>query len=305
MFRLLALAVASVCGCVAASAEAPAAPGPAPAPVKILTWNIQYGSDRGADPNGWPERRGPLRAALESEKPEVLCVQEALAAQLEFLDRCLPGHAREGVGRDDGKAKGEHCAVYWDRARFERLDGGTFWLSEAPAAPGRAWGEEYNRVCTWVRLKEKASGRALRVGNTHFPLVPEAREKAARLVVERLKGGAAAEPLILAGDFNSGPDSPVWKAFAEAGLVNTEKSAGKEPGTATFHKMGIGLVCLDAVFASDAWKVREHRVTSGVLKGVYPSDHFGVAAVLDWKEPPKTAPAGKEDPPSPRKPPDS
>ena len=279
-------------------------PPAAPVALKVLTWNIQYGSDRGADPNGWPERQGLLRAALERERPAVLCVQEALAAQLEFLDRCLPGHAREGAGRDDGKTKGEHCAVYWDGARFERLDGGTFWLSEAPEAPGRAWGEQYNRICTWVRLKDKPSGRVLRVFNTHLPLAPEAREKAARLVVKRLKGGAPGEPLILAGDFNSGPGSPAWKAFAEAGLVNTEKSAGKEPGTATYHKMGIGLVCLDAIFASDAWEVREHRVVSGALKGAYPSDHFGVAAVLEWKEPSKTAPEGRASPPPPPKPPD-
>jgi endonuclease/exonuclease/phosphatase family metal-dependent hydrolase len=285
---------AVLCGGAALAAEAPTQPPARPEPVRVLTWNIQYGSDQGADPNGWPERKVLLRKALEDERPEVLCVQEALAGQLEFLDSVLPKHSREGVGRDDGRKAGEHCAIYWDGRRFERLDGGTFWLSETPDKPGPAWGEQYNRICTWVRLKDKASGRTLRVFNLHLPLVDEAREKAAKLAAGRIKDAGGEDALIAAGDLNSGPESPAWTALEGAGLANAEKSAGRKPGTATFHRKGIPLVCLDAIFASGAWTAKEHRVVGGLLQKAYPSDHFGVAATLDWKEPAGAASKGQE-----------
>lgn len=271
-----------VCGCAAPAGEAPAKSPARPEPVRVLTWNIQYGSDQGADANGWPERKKLLRKALEDERPDVLCVQEALAGQLEFLDGIFPKHSREGVGRDDGKKAGEHCAIYWDGRRFERLDGGTFWLSETPDKPGPAWGEQYNRICTWVRLKDKTSDRALRVFNVHLPLVAEAREKAAKLVAERIKGSPAGDALIAAGDLNSGPESPAWKALEGVGLLNAEKSAGRKPGTATFHRKGVPLVCLDAIFAAKSWKVKAHQVLGDLLQKAYPSDHFGVVATLEY-----------------------
>jgi len=287
--RMALMAAIALMSAVLAGEEPVPAPGAA-APFRILTWNIQYGSDRGADANGWPERKAALRSAIEAEKPDVFCAQEALAGQLEFLDGLLPKHSREGVGRDDGKKAGEHCAVYWDTRRFERLDGGTFWLNETPDKPGTAWGEQYNRICTWVRLKDKASGRTLRVFNMHLPLVAEAREKAAGLVAGRIGKVGKDDAVIAAGDLNSGPGGPAWKALEGCGLAGAEKSAGGKPGTATFHHKGIPLVCLDAIFISDSWAVKRHRVVGGPLQKAYPSDHFGVAATLEWREAAKPAP---------------
>ncbi len=255
--------------------------------LRVLTWNVQYGSERGADPNGWPERKAALRAALADEKPDVLCVQEALAGQLEFIDGLLPGHKRVGVGRDDGAKAGEHCAVFFDARRFEAAESGTFWLSETPEKPSRGWGEKYMRICTWVRLREPASGRAFRVYGTHLALLPSAREKSAALIVERIAKVPRDEPVILAGDFNCGPGSPPWKLFGAAGLKSAEELAGRRPGAATYHKSGIPLVCLDAVFASGTWKAGAHRVVRGQAGAAWASDHFGVAADLELPAGPK------------------
>ncbi len=254
---------------------------PKPKPLKLITWNIQYGREEGADLNSWPARKGALAAALAREKPAILCVQEALAGQLEFIDEQFAGHRRVGAGRDDGKEAGEHAAIFYDGKRFAAVESGTFWLSDAPEKPGRTWANRYVRICTRVRLREKPSGRTFRVYNTHFPLNAPARAKSAELMVTRIRAAGAADPVILCGDFNCGPGSGPWNAFARAGLANSEKAARGRSGTATFHKFGIPLVCLDAVFVSGGWRVTGHRVVSGAKERVYPSDHFGVAVALE------------------------
>ncbi len=255
------------------------------ATLKIITWNIQYGSDGGADPNGWPGRKDALRAALAAAGPDILCTQEALQGQIEFLATALPGHSHSGVGRDDGRNKGEHCAIFYDRRRFQLLDSGTFWLSDTPEKPGRAWGEQFNRICTWVRLEDKVSDRGFFVFNTHLPLVEEARERAARLLVERVRTRKPADPVILTGDFNCMPGSTPWKIFEAVGLANSEEVAGKKPGTPTFHKSGIPLYCTDGICSTSEWTASKHEVIPGASNRVYPSDHFAVASTLELKPP--------------------
>ena len=45
------------------------------------------------------------------------------------LDARLPGWARTGVGRADGRASGEFSAILYRTDRLALLDSGTFWLS--------------------------------------------------------------------------------------------------------------------------------------------------------------------------------
>ena len=79
-------------------------------------------------------------------------------AQRDFLAEKLPGYAVFSAGRDDGKDAGESAAVFYRKERFEKLDGGHFWLSETPDVPGsKGWDAALPRVATWVRLKDRAA----------------------------------------------------------------------------------------------------------------------------------------------------
>lgn len=246
-------------------------------PLKLITWNIQFGHDHGPLHNGWKDRKAALAHVLEREQPEVLCVQEALPGQLAFLDRVLSGHDRVGVGRDGGKA-GEHCAIYFDRKRLEVTDTRTFWLSEQPETGGPSWDGHLQRIVTWARLADRRHGHAFRVFNTHFPLNPAGRAKSAKLLVDRLAD--VVEPVVLAGDFNCGPRSGVWRSFHEAGLHNAEAAARGKAGTPTFRLWKFGIACLDGVFACQSWQVHEHQVLKDPVQSVYPSDHYGVSVKI-------------------------
>ncbi|MCZ6776458.1 MAG: endonuclease, partial [Ignavibacteria bacterium] len=62
------------------------------------------------------------------------------------------------MGRDDGKTVGEYSAILYLSDRFCADEEGTFWFSETPEIPGsRNWGNSIPRICTWMRLVEKAS----------------------------------------------------------------------------------------------------------------------------------------------------
>jgi endonuclease/exonuclease/phosphatase family metal-dependent hydrolase len=255
-----------------------------PEAIRVVTWNILRGCDRGPPwlRGDWPVRQKALAQALDGVQPDVLCVQEALSGQLGFLDRVLPAHHRVGVGREDGEEKGEHCAIFFDSVRFEKLDAGTFWLEEPSDRPAgwRLGGPK--RICTWLRLRDNQTGANFRICNVHLYLTERSRQRAVRLILKRLAPLDSSEPLLLAGDFNATDEAPSRRLFALAGLESTAARA-KVPVRPTYQFYGIRLRSLDEILADARWTVHDHQVLDVKPGNCYPSDHFGVMADLALK----------------------
>ena len=222
---LVALALAA-CGTTASGPDAAA--GPLADTVRVMSFNLRV--DVASDgPDAWPHRRDAAAATIR--EADVVGVQEATPAMLEDLDARLPGFARVGTGRDaDGG--GEQSAVLYRAGRFEALASGTFWLSPTPEVAGSVgWDAALPRIATWVRLRERGSGRAFVVVNTHFDHVGEtARRESARLVAERAPALAGGLPLVVTGDVNATDTSAVYRtlagAFRDARLVSESPPAG-------------------------------------------------------------------------------
>ena len=270
-----------------------AAPKADPAAIRLITWNIHRGQDSGPPWKrlGWHARKSALRAALEQASPDLLCVQEAVPEQVRFLEGLLPTHQRLGVGRDDGRSAGEHCAIYFRRDRFEEISGGTFWLEEPVDEPRPASALSIKRICTWARLRERDTGRVLRLYNTHFPPGPpvlpgieRARESAARILLAQLAAGDPDDAILVTGDLNASPGAPSRRLFAQAGLTESSALAGKPIGAATFQLYGIRLRPLDAVLVGPRWRVHHHQILDVKPGNTFPSDHFGVVVDLVLRE---------------------
>jgi endonuclease/exonuclease/phosphatase family metal-dependent hydrolase len=259
-----------------------AAPKSNPEFIRIVTWNIHCGQDDGPPWQrfDWPARKQSLRVALGQARPDILSVQEARPGQVAFLEKALPGHERVGVGRDDGRDGGEHCAVFFDRARFERLDGGTFWLEEPidTPRPGSAFGVK--RICTWVRLRDRTSGRVVRLYNSHLPLTEGARRETVRVLLRQIAAGDPSDVVVLTADFNAPPSALSRRLITEAGLTDGAVLAGGRPGAKTFHLYGIPLRALDGILIGPGGKVRRYQVLDVKPGNVLPSDHFGLLADL-------------------------
>jgi endonuclease/exonuclease/phosphatase family metal-dependent hydrolase len=267
-----------------------------PASIRVVTWNIHCGQDEGPPWKqfDWPRRKHALQTALHQARPDILCVQEATPAQVAFLERVLPDHRRVGVGRD-GDAGGEHCAIYFNQQRFEEIGGSTFWLEEPIDQPRAGSAFDVKRICTWVRLRDRVSGRTMRIYNTHQYLTEGPRLHAAKLILDQVAAGDRDDAVLLTADFNASPSAPSRRGFVEAGLGlgDSAERAGKAAGKPTFHLYGIGLWCIDGILVDSHWHVANHLILNVKPGNTFPSDHFAILADLVLPNSPGPPPASR------------
>jgi endonuclease/exonuclease/phosphatase family metal-dependent hydrolase len=211
------------------------------ATVVAMTFNIRFNNpDDG--PDAWPYRRDDVARLIVRERPDLLGMQEVLADQVADLAERLKDYDHHGVGRDNGKEKGEFSPIFYRRARFDVQGKGTFWLSETPDKIGSVgWDAALPRIATWLRVRDKASGKEFLVANVHFDHRGDnARVESARLLRRKLAELAGGLAVLLVGDFNAAPDSPPYKAVLESEPVD-----GKAPPDAGDGKVS-GIVFRDA-----------------------------------------------------------
>ncbi len=254
------------------------------ATVKAISYNLRNSAaDDG--PNSWENRRHATGEMIRSERPDLFGVQEALADQLEYIDAECPQYARVGVGRDDGAAAGETMAVYYLTGRFELLDSGTFWLSETPDTVSRGWDGACNRTATWVRLRDKSSGKEFCFMNTHLDHMGEvARKEGIKLLTERVQAIADKRtPVVLGGDFNASIEDPIFAPLTK--VMKLARKAAPEEQTdnrGTFNGFGTtpNNIVIDHLFVRGKTKCKSFRTLNGNYGAPYISDHYPIELVF-------------------------
>jgi endonuclease/exonuclease/phosphatase family metal-dependent hydrolase len=265
-------------------------------PVRVMTFNVRYGTAPDGE-NRWELRREFLLRVITEFDPDVLGVQEAVRDQIDEIGEALPAHGVVGVGREaDGG--GEYSAIFFRRARFDLMAADTFWLSDAPETPGsRTWGNTLPRICTWARLLDRRDSRRLTVFNTHWDHESQpSRVASGELMAGRIgQRVAAGDPVLVTGDFNSGPDNPAMIGLTQRGKLLRDTFRPADPGelVGTFHAFTgmAGPAKIDAVLATAEWQVVNAEIVRTEAKGRYPSDHFPVTAVVELTQ--ETSVAGE------------
>jgi len=253
----------------------------------VMTYNIRFDNPQDGE-NRWDNRKDDLLAQIRSHDPDILGIQEGLLHQVAFLEKGLPAHTRIGLGREDGADKGEFAAVYIRNDRFEILDKGTFWLSETPEKVSVGWDAALERVCTWTHLQDKLTGKELWVYNAHFDHRGEqARLKSARLILKKIEEHTAGadQAIIVMGDLNAVPDSPVLKTLLtplEDTHARAPRSSGPEGTWNGFDPNAEVGRRIDYVLFSPQLSSEEYAVPAPIVDGRYLSDHFPVKAQLNW-----------------------
>jgi endonuclease/exonuclease/phosphatase family metal-dependent hydrolase len=254
-------------------------------PVELITYNIRLNTPVDGV-HAWPNRKENVAALFRFHGADIFCVQEALPDQMDDLAAAFPGFFYEGVGRDDGIREGEFSAIFYDREQFDKEDGGTFWLSETPGQCSLGWDAACRRICTWLKLKEKSSGRELFVFNTHFDHVGvEARKNSASLILEKIRIITKNKgPVVLCGDLNLPPDSEpiglILEKLNDAFQVSTQPPYGS---VATFHGFTYDdppRDRIDYVFVSDNVKVLRYGALTDSRDRIFFSDHLPVLVTL-------------------------
>ena len=249
--------------------------------LKVMSYNIRLGSAEDGT-NAWRYRCGATLEMLTDQKPDIVGLQEALDDQVRFLKEFADGYDYVGVGRDDGKKKGEYMAILWNKKTMKLLDWGTFWLSETPDQPSKGWDAACYRTATWALMRDKASGERFYVVNTHLDHKgAEARKNGLKLIVERIKEiNPKGYPMVLVGDFNMKPSAPELKEL-DSCMKSARKVASKTDSHNTFNNWGKAKpdMVIDYIYYSGFASCLEYQtVTKKYSDRKFISDHYPIFA---------------------------
>ena len=256
------------------------------AKVDVMSFNIRL--DHVADSlNNWKYRKDVAAQMITYYAPDVVGMQEVLKNQLDDLKNRLPEYTVLGVGRADGKEKGEYCSLFYKTDRFDLVKSGNFGLSEMPDSIGiRGWDAACERIVTWAVLKDKVSGKELAAFNTHFDHIGKvARRESAVLLLAKIREIASDLPVVITGDFNGTVDSDPISVLMEGGMQNTYSASDVVYGPAwSFHNFGRIPVeerqLIDFIFVNGQVVANKFRVIADKPDNVYLSDHAPILANL-------------------------
>lgn len=228
--------------------------------------NIRYANgDKKSAERCWNTRRDRVAQFFLDKNIAIAGCQEVLHEQLVDLLERLPQYDYEGVGREDGKQKGEYAPIFWRKNEWTRIKGGTFWLSETPdVVASVGWDAALTRIATFVLLRHKGDGKQLMCINTHFDHIGHtARQKSAQLILAKAKEIAGNTPFVLTGDFNVDMSDAAYHTIThnpEFTILDTYMQGAPHQGVFyTFHdfsrRPAEQCTKIDYIFASPDIKV--------------------------------------------------
>lgn len=261
--------------------------------MNVLSYNIRY--DNPADGNNqWKFRKDYAADLIKFYDADIIGTQEVLHNQLLDLTNRLPEYSFVGVGREDGKTKGEYAAIFFKKDRFTVVDSGNFWLSENMNAVGKkGWDAACERVATWAILQDINSGKRFFFLNTHLDHMGKvARYEGALLVLKEVESLSKGLPVIVTGDFNATPaDEPIQvltNPVDKRRLTHARDIAALKYGPDyTFHDFGRIPVnerqFIDYIFVKGNVKVLRHGILTDSNNNLYPSDHHQVLTTIEFE----------------------
>ncbi len=252
--------------------------------LKLVTYNLRclwLAHEPWDGINSFVHRAGMILDTIDTRKPDVICFQEAVERNSAFLEKHLYGYDFLYHGRNTDML-GEGLAIAWNKETTEFLSMDCFWLSPTPYVPGSRFEEqsECPRICLSFMLREKSTGKAYRVYDTHLDHISDkARILGITQLMEQVKEDSEKMllPTFVLGDFNAQPGSEPIK-FIEAFSDFEVKELTADSGV-TYHGFGKATPeKIDYIYADKA--TAEHRHTmckwEECENGIYLSDHYPI-----------------------------
>lgn len=264
-----------------------------PAKFNIMSFNIRYDNPEDSLDN-WQYRKDRAAKAIHFYDADILGTQEVLHNQLEDLKQRLPEYDVIGVGREDGKEKGEYSALWYKKDRFTVLDSGYFWLSETPEVAGsKGWDGACERIASWAKLKDNTSGKEIFALNTHLDHVGvAARREGVSLILDKVAELSNGLPVVVTGDFNAEPESDVIKHVTDTSnpkhLIDSRSVAPLVYGPSwSWHDFGKlpydRRPLIDYVFVNNGVEVLKYGVLAETENEAFVSDHAPVLVTVEIK----------------------
>ena len=137
-------------------------------------------------------------------------------------------------------------------------------------------------MVTWGRLRQSGGADVL-ILNTHLPYgrsAGEARRESALVVLQQIAALPLDLPLFLTGDFNSPADGEIYQLLTGE-LNDAWKTADQTLGPeGTIHSFGriANSPRIDWILHRNAGRTLSSETVTHTADGLYPSDHYPVAA---------------------------
>ena len=252
--------------------------------IKTCTYNIRY--DNLEDLNwGWNQRSEHILNMIKRENFDILGIQEALPNQLQSL-KSIDKYEFFGVSRSNNPDKDEYNGIFYKKDRFEKIDGGYFWLSKTPDKPSFYEGAGCKRICVWIILLDKITNKNIVFSVTHLDnLSEDARIYSCNLILEKLSKYYKLYPFVLMGDFNSITTDIVYRnisnIFSEVKVATNFNPKGTFTSDANFLvNSEEEELEIDFIFINNLFNVKNVNILRDSFDGKYISDHFPVVANL-------------------------
>ncbi|MBQ7035170.1 MAG: endonuclease/exonuclease/phosphatase family protein [Clostridia bacterium] len=255
--------------------------------MKLMTFNLRCNDD----PNGHSiaERAFRIFDIIKDYEPDICGFQEVVPQWMEEL-KVLDDRFDHYESYTEGNGRGEIIPIYWRKDRYELVDQGYFWLSKTPEVPSvGGWGGGFGlpRSCTYVALKEIASGKIVHYYNTHFDGSTDGNRESAQVIIRRARAlGLPRETNVFCtADFNFHLNSTGWHSMRSffkdvreeiapenfQGTLNIYQPVGQDKGR-----------LIDFVFYSgDKVVPKSYEVITRLYDGLFPSDHYGIQCEFD------------------------
>ena len=242
--------------------------------VTIMSANVRYVAPEDLLQKSWFYRSELICEEINSVNPDIIGFQESTFVHYDYLKKIMVGYESENAYRDDFILS-EGCPIFWREDKFEKIDSGSFWLSETPEVMSKDWGSEHYRICVYVVLREISTGKEFAVFNTHLDhTTNEERINVIQVVLDKIKEFGDL-PAFLMGDMNAKEDSKTmeyaYESFDDAKMIATITDDNP-----TFHGWGEADDArrIDYILISEGdADVLEYHVVNNLHDGAYASDH--------------------------------
>tara|TARA_Y200000002_G_C22537273_1_gene602381 strand:+ start:115 stop:933 length:819 start_codon:yes stop_codon:yes gene_type:complete len=252
--------------------------------ITAISYNIRYNNPKDGI-NVWENRKETVSIFLNEENADFIGLQEVVHPQLLDLIGALKTYTYTGVGREDGKTKGEYSPIFYKKQKYTLLKSNTYWLSETPNIVSKGWDASLERICTYGLFQNNKTAEKVWVFNTHFDHRGTlARAKSVDLIIEKVKTlNQEGLPVIITGDFNLTPDTPHIQKMqsyfddVQKNLPISDPYYGTSNGFDTLKKAERRI---DYIFKKGFQIKNAKHIYKKTPMGGWASDHHPVIAIL-------------------------
>lgn len=249
--------------------------------ISVISFNIRCCDD--ANGNSIAERAPRLSAVTSRYAPDIIGFQEYRPAWETYIAKDYNDEYDMFLKYRCETQDIEASPILWRKDTFDCVSSGYFWLSDTPEVESRGWDALYNcyRMCAYVMLRHKQSGKTVTVMNTHFGFGDRGQVDSAKLIYDYSKK-ISKHPTFVVGDFNMTPDSPGYEQMVR-NFTDVNTCTAKDFST-TYHNYQPEIVNdkhIDYCFIDSSITPVTYKIITDTVEGKYPSDHFGLYMELD------------------------